>query len=152
MKIRKAAISDAKLLFLWANDSSVRQNAIDSKQIEWEKHLVWFKNKLESNHAFLFIAEIDENPIGQIRFDFENNKYVIDYSIAKDKRGKGYGFQVLKEGMHELKKHASHLCTFLAFVKPDNTASKRVFEKMGFSNNSIILIEQTELIVYELTT
>jgi UDP-2,4-diacetamido-2,4,6-trideoxy-beta-L-altropyranose hydrolase len=150
MKLRTATITDAKLLFNWANESSVRSNAINHNPIEWDDHLAWFQKKLQTNDSFIFIAEFDETPIGQIRFDLENNKYLIDYSISKDERGKGYGFLMLKEGINDMKNYIHHLSTFIAWVKPENAASKRVFEKLGFSNKSIMFKGETELIVYEL--
>jgi len=150
MKIRKATIADAKLLFDWANEFSVRSNAINTNPIVWDDHLAWFQKKLHAENSFIYIAEIDDTPIGQIRFDFENNKYLIDYSIAKDERGKGYGFLIVKEGINYMKKNISTLPTFISWVKLENNASKRVFEKLGFIIKSYMLKGETELIVYEL--
>jgi RimJ/RimL family protein N-acetyltransferase len=151
MRIRNATICDAKLLFDWANESSVRINAINTNPIVWVDHIAWLQNKLESKNSFLFIAEVDDIPIGQIRFDLEGNKYLIDFSVTINERGKGYGFLIVKESINEMKKRIHHLSTFIAWVKPENAASKSVFEKLGFSNKTSILKYQTELIVYELT-
>lgn len=151
MNIRKALISDAKLLFDWVNESNVRRNAINTNPIKWDDHLAWFQNKLHTENSFVLIAEINNQPIGQIRFDFENNKFLIDYSIAKNERGNGYGFLIVKEGINYMKKNISKVKTYIAWVKSENTASKRVFEKLGFYTKSSLYKEQTELIIYELS-
>ena len=151
MNIRKALISDAKLLFDWVNESNVRRNAINTNPIKWDDHLAWFQNKLQTQNSFVFIAEVNNQPIGQIRFDFENNKFLIDYSIAKNERGNGYGYTIVKEGINYLKKNISTLGTYIAWVKSENTASKRVFEKLGFYTKTSFYKGETELIVYELS-
>jgi RimJ/RimL family protein N-acetyltransferase len=151
VKLRKTTLSDAKLLFDWVNEYSVRNNAINTNQITWIDHLAWLQKKLASKITFLFIAEINDIPIGQIRFDLIDNKYIIDYSIARNERGKGYGLLIVKEAINEMKQHKQHACTFLAWVKSENAASRRVFEKLGFNNRHSILQSQTELSVYELT-
>lgn len=151
MNIRKALISDAKLLFDWVNESNVRRNAINTNPINWDDHLAWFQNKLHTEKTFVLIAEINNKPIGQIRFDFENNKFLIDYSIAKNERGNGYGYLIVKEGINYIKKNISALDTYIAWVRSENTASKRVFEKLGFYTKSSFYKGETELIVYELS-
>ena len=46
MKFRKAIEADIKVLFDWANDLDVRQNALNSQLITWEGHEKWFQNRL----------------------------------------------------------------------------------------------------------
>lgn len=150
MKLRYSTVKDVKLLFDWANEADVRSNAIDINQIDWDDHLAWFQKKLENKNSFILIAEIDNIPVGQIRFDLKSNNYLIDYSIEKDERGKGYGLLIVKEGINDMKKHINHLSKFIAWVKPENTASIKIFEKLGFSNKSSLFKGETELIVYEL--
>jgi len=150
MKLRKAIITDTELLFKWANESCVRNNALNTNQIDWDDHVVWFEKKLENKNSFIFIAEIDDTPIGQIRFDLENNKYLIDYSVTIDERGKGYGFQIVKEGIKYIKKHVNYMSKFISLVKPENTASIKIFEKLGISTKSSLFKGETELILYEL--
>ena len=149
MKLRKASFGDSKLLFDWANESGVRRNAINSNPIEWNDHQTWFHMKLQNEFSFIYIAEIEDIPRGQIRFDLENYISYIDYSIAVDERGKGYGVQILELGIFEMKKLIPNLSTFIACVKPDNIASKRVFEKLGFSIKSSLFEGEIQLTEYQ---
>jgi len=137
--LRKANKKDAELLFKWANDKAVRKNAINTEKINWENHLKWFKSKLQSNNAHLYILEKNKTPIGQIRIDKLNNYWIIDYSIDKNYRGLGYGKLIVKL-LINLNKDKS----FIAQVKKENIASISIFEKIGFlkkENNSNELIE-----------
>jgi RimJ/RimL family protein N-acetyltransferase len=146
--LRVAKITDEKILFDWANDTVVRNNAINKETIEWETHQKWFSKKLSSPDTIMLIAEIDNVPIGQIRFDYEMNRYLIDYSIGKAFRGKSFGYQIVKQGIEFVNK-VSKPKKFEAWVKPENIASKRVFEKMGFKFIYEFKIEEITLLVYQ---
>jgi len=121
-------MDDCRLLFDWANDEEVRANAIHMDQIRWEDHLVWFEKKIRSEQTKIFIMTVDKLPIGQIRYDLnENNEWIIDYSIATEHRGKGYGYYLLKETANKVKKSI-----LIALVKQANLPSQILFEKSGF--------------------
>lgn len=151
MELRYVTIDDEKLIYNWANDPEVRRNAINTEFIDWNRHQVWFQNKLNSENSKMYIAEINNQAVGQIRFDIEQNKYIIDYSISKYERGKGYGFLIVKEGINCIKNLTSCFNSFEANVKPDNDASKRVFDKLGFKTKSSVISCENELIVFQLS-
>ena len=138
--LRKATIDDAKLLFDWTNDDDVRATAVVKKKIEWDEHINWLTNKLQSNQSHIFILTDDKNEnIGVIRFDKNNDDFVISYSIDKLHRGKGMGYLILQLGIKELLQNESQ-CKFVASVQTDNIASNKIFEKLGFR------LERTEVI------
>ena len=131
--LRNAKLDDAKLIFDWANDLEVRSNAISKDPIVWENHLQWFQSKLNSNDTNIFVLEIENKPIGQIRLDKHNNFLEIDYSIDKNSRGLGYGKVIIAKAMKLFEQSS-----FKAIVKNKNTPSKKVFLSLGFvkDNNS----------------
>ena len=45
ISLRKATEADSKLYFHWANDPETRANSINTSEIEWKDHLIWFNNK-----------------------------------------------------------------------------------------------------------
>lgn len=151
MELRYVTIDDEKLIYNWANDPEVRRNAINTEFIDWNRHQVWFQNKLNAENSKMYIAEINNQAVGQIRFDIEQNKYIIDYSISAYERGKGYGFLIVKEGINCIKKLTSCINSFEANVKPDNGASKRVFDKLGFKTKSSKISCENGLIVFQLS-
>ena len=127
-KLIKLNKNHIQLLFKWVNDSSVRNNAINSEQILWENHVIWFSNKLKDENSKIFIFKHFKDSIGQIRLDKSSNNYwLITYSIGEKYRRMGYGTMIVKL---ILIKHETF--KFKAIVKSNNYASQRVFEKLGF--------------------
>lgn len=145
MKFRKAIQPDIKLLFDWANDLDVRQNAINTRLITWEGHQNWFQNRLESSTSKIFIFLIDDQPIGQVRFEFEKNQWLIDYSIDKLYRGKGLGKLMLKEILSYFKTSEP----IIAYVKIENIASAKIFNSLGFKKNEIVEINKNNYQIFE---
>ncbi len=145
MNFRLANEIDAKLLFDWANDSDVRNNAINTQLISWEGHLQWFKKRLDSSISKIFIFQINQQPIGQVRFEFENNAWQIDYSVDKLHRGKGIGKLMIKEILDYFKTNES----IVAYVKIDNIASAKIFDSLGFTKNKIVIINKINYQIYE---
>jgi RimJ/RimL family protein N-acetyltransferase len=127
LKLRKVSGKDKQLLFKWANEEGTRKNALNPKEILWEEHVTWFDAKIKSENTLLYIFEFENIPVGQIRYDRkENNIWDMDYSIAKEFRGKGYGKKMV---MLSLKKVPGII---RAIVKTENFPSKKVLEQIGF--------------------
>ena len=138
--LRKATIDDAQLLFDWTNDYEVRATAVIKKKIEWDEHVNWLTNKLQNNQSHIYILIDDNNEnIGVIRFDKNNDAFVISYSIDKLHRGKGMGYLILQFGIKKILKKEPQ-CKFVASVQTNNIASIKIFEKLGFR------LEKTEVV------
>lgn len=84
--LREAQIQDRDLLFQWANDALVRQNAFHTEQIPYEKHIKWYDNMMQNPFVYQYILCDGELPVGQLRLDIKKTTAVIDYSIAQNKR------------------------------------------------------------------
>ena len=136
MRIRKARLSDCKLYWKWANDPIVRANAFEARPIPWQTHIAWFKEKLEDHNSTLLLMEIENEPIGQVRFDHTTDGYFIDFSISSTHRNRGLGLVLLSSGINHLKN--SQQITFWGEVKKSNRASKAIFEKLEFERASPI--------------
>ena len=128
LTIRPALENDIELLYNWANDNLVRQNSINTAPIEWPEHKKWFSSRINDKNCKILIFENYYNPIGQIRFEFKNDAWEIDYSIDSCSRGMGLGKKLIELGVKEL----PEACKLKAIVKKENIASCRVFEKLGF--------------------
>lgn len=139
-KIRLVSVEDSKILFDWANDEDVRKNAFNTEKIKWENHQEWFGSKMEFSETIIFILEMNDVPVGQIRFDYDNvNKYwLLDYSIDKTQRGLGLGSLLINYSIKQVKGDIR------AFVKTENISSCKVFEK----NNFIIKTNMEGVIEY----
>jgi UDP-2,4-diacetamido-2,4,6-trideoxy-beta-L-altropyranose hydrolase len=134
IKLRPAGEEDCRLLWEWANDPVVRTYAFSSNPIPWEEHLQWFSQKLSDPQCYIFMAiDFQDRPIGQVRFDaLDEQRSEIDISIAADRRGLGYGKFLIEIASNELFYRTS-IRAIHAFIKPNNYASIRTFEKAKFN-------------------
>jgi UDP-2,4-diacetamido-2,4,6-trideoxy-beta-L-altropyranose hydrolase len=134
LRIRPASIGDCRCLWEWANDPDVRASAFNSDKIVWDEHILWFQEKLQDSNCRIFVAYNDfDEPIGQIRFErIGRSEADIDITIGNRSRGCGYARQLIELGAQQIFNdwHVEHLH---AFVKPENTISRRVFERSGFT-------------------
>lgn len=132
LRLRDIETTDMDLLFKWANDPTVRQNAFNTEPITYENHRAWFARMLADKDTEQYILCNGEIPLGQIRLNVEDDKAVIDYSIDKEWRGKGLGVRMVLMAEEELKNKKTDVIYSMAQVKYENTASARVFEKCGY--------------------
>lgn len=140
LQIRPVKGSDCELLFKWANDKLVRSNAINKELISWEDHLQWFSKCISSEVTKIFLMETNGISVGQVRFDKDNAGFwIIDYSVDPAHRSKGYGYLLLTYGMN---KFPAGERRFIGYVKSSNEASKKVFEKIGFKQSSLTIMEE----------
>jgi RimJ/RimL family protein N-acetyltransferase len=145
LSLRNATFDDMDLLFYWANDKTVRNNAFNSEPIPYENHVAWF-NKIMSDDTVIQLIMCDEdNPIGQIRLNIEEKKAYIDYSISPDKRGLGLGADMIKLLEGRLKVGGFTFKSLIGQVKYENIASAKTFEKCGF-----VRTDKAQYIEYEL--
>jgi RimJ/RimL family protein N-acetyltransferase len=70
-------------------------------------------------------------PVGQVRFDIENQEAIVSIGLASSLRGRGLGLAVLLKAT-ALFFENSKVKKIHAFIKPTNHASIRVFEAAGF--------------------
>ncbi|MBL7859877.1 MAG: UDP-2,4-diacetamido-2,4,6-trideoxy-beta-L-altropyranose hydrolase [Cyclobacteriaceae bacterium] len=135
LRLRLAMEQDARLIYDWATDVEARQYAYDKSEISWDNHLKWFAAKLESNKCNYYIAEIEEFPIGQIRFDFSDEEEgiaIISYLIDKSWRGKGLSVSLLTKSIQQLSV-AKRVKKIVGFVQNANIASIKAFTRAGFT-------------------
>lgn len=128
IELRRAEISDAKLIFSWANEEEVRKNSIQQGGIIWENHLVWFQRALDSFFCEIYILEKEGRTLGQIRIEYLKRYWEIDYSIDESYRGKGYGKLIVNQLLERFPDRR-----FKAKVKESNLISSTIFESLLFT-------------------
>lgn len=142
LRLRKVKAEDVRLVFDWANDPETRRNAFNPNEIPWESHVAWFNKRVDSPVCRIFILEQDNIAAGVIRFDKDDDDMLtISYSIDKNMRGKGLGKSIVVLGLEAVKGWGRSI---KALVKPDNPASIRVFESLGFSRVQNAALEYLE--------
>ena len=135
LTFRNATIDDLELFFKWVNDPAVRETAVNPKIISLEEHTIWFTKKIQDKSSLIYVFEKDKFPIGQVRFDKHNNTFLISYSITVDQRGNGYGSQILQQAIVNIYLNENNIYElFEGYVDINNSASRKIFESIGFLN------------------
>ena len=129
LDLRPATAGDSRLLFAWANDPLTRKMARNPKPIAWGDHEVWLGRKLASADCRIWIAEAGGAPVDQVRLDRRGDGAEIDYSVAADRRGEGWGTAILNALTAG---HAPGVAMAFGEARAENEASARAFLAAGF--------------------
>lgn len=132
LRLRKVTYEDEELLLRWANDPATRASSFETHHISDEEHHAWFTKMMDDPERIAFILMEDDAPVGQCRIDIEGESAEIDYSIAPDRRGMGYGKLIVALLLDEVHEHYPEISRLIAKVKPKNVASARCFTNNGF--------------------
>ena len=140
---RKAIESDLMLYFEWTNDETVRENSYKSEPISLENHSSWFKNKINDEECLMLVFENHINqPIGQVRIQKQDNKSaLIGISNDVNHRGKGYASKMIAiASEYFLNEYPDFHIN--AYIKLENTASEKAFQKAGFTTDTVTYYEE----------
>ena len=156
--LREAVPSDCRLLYDWRMDPVTRAGSFGHDTFPYEEHEKWFRKLMADPCRKQFIllrmpaagssaAELPvaaqtaadsteavlpaATPAAQLRLDLSGQKAEISYSVAASERGKGLGTLLIQMAVSHAR-NVSGIRTLTAEVLPDNTASRRIFEKCGF--------------------
>jgi len=140
LRLRRVQEKDCRQLWEWANDPEVRPASFATEPISWQRHLEWFNSRLRDPNAVMYLAvDSADIPAGQVRFQIDNTRAAVSISMAPPFRGKGYGKVVLAIATEDLF-HKTAVTQIDAYVKPNNTASLRLFTRSGYA------LERAEMI------
>lgn len=134
--LRDAKESDMDLLFQWVNDKDVRKNSFQTRDITYEEHKEWFMDVLQREDIRQYIYMQGKEPVGQIRICFRGEEAEISYSIAFRYRCMGYGKRMILAMGRKMKEEYPNVKRLVARVKPENTASRKVFLDCGYYEKS----------------
>lgn len=151
VRLRRATEADAEVIREWRNDPATRAMSIDQDPVPLPQHLAWFHRALEDPHRVLLIAEQEGTPVGMCRFDVAEDGAQAEVSInlAPERRGRGLGSAVLSGALRALVETGSGIRRVTAVIRPENVASVRLFESLGFVRVSDA---RADLLRYELGT
>ncbi len=134
--IRIASENDVHTTFDWASNKIVRKYAIQKDEIIFDHHKKWFLNKIISHDCIYFLAEVNNRPIGSIRFDInENREALLSFLLDPKFHGKGYGKKILEKGCEELLK-TRQIAKIEGVVSVENIPSLKTFKSLGFNQVS----------------
>ena len=149
ISVRKALESDVSLVFQWRNEPEIVALSDKQVNVSWNEHEVWFKKKINCILSDFLIIDVDQEPVGVIRFDpVENNATIYDVSIylMGRNKGKNIGSIAMKKAMHELV-NQRNICALHARIRCENRISIKFFESLGF--NFLHTDGNIDLYIYE---
>lgn len=130
---RNAEANDVELYFKWVNDSTVRQNSLNTEKINLQDHKAWFTIKINDPNVFMYLFLNEKNvPVGQVIIERKKNWASVSQSVERQQRGKKYSSEMLSKGTDEfLKKFPTD--TICSVVKTTNIASLKMSKNSGFT-------------------
>lgn len=140
--LRPFELGDVDDVFAYARDE------------EWSRYLRMLPRPYERIHAEQFIARqilldrvrhvawavvVEGRVVGGIglRFDFENRRAELGYSIARDEWGKGYCSEAAEAVIDAAFRTRADLIRVHARADARNGASQRVMEKVGMTKEGV---------------
>ena len=132
MKVRQAGKFDTEQFLAWRNDPLVVASSFTEGRIEMADHQRWYLQKLANANCGLYVVESEAEPVGQFRFDIDGPEATINYSLAAAFRGRGLATESMMRAIAAFHNDHAEVNHLVGFVKPDNVASCRVFEKLYF--------------------
>ena len=129
----KAGAEHLQITFEWASDATVRAYSFNQNPISFEEHQNWYLKKIEQPNCMYLLGKWKNDIVGSLRFDFTGTDALISYLVSPKYHGKGLGRILLAEGLEYLTQHNNTITTATGFVMPQNIASVKVFERLGFT-------------------
>jgi len=131
--LRRAGPGDAARLLEWRNDADVIRFSMTGRPVDAADHAAWFASALARPGVRLWIAEEGGTPVGQVRIDVKDGTGTVSIAVAPSHRGRGIGTSMLGAMVAEVEA-GSGVRTLRAVVHRDNIASRRAFERQGFTD------------------
>jgi UDP-2,4-diacetamido-2,4,6-trideoxy-beta-L-altropyranose hydrolase len=149
--LRPATSADSLLLWQWANDPPTRRDSFNSAKISWREHEDWLRDKLASTASRMWIMQIGNLPVGQIRYDriesCEGRSAEVSFTIAAGFRGIGLGTRLL-EMTAELAARELGVRWIKGISFIGNQASRRAFLRAGFEAVEQCIVGARECAVF----
>lgn len=108
--------------------------------VAYTDHIAWLEKTLENKDRHLYIGISQSENVGTIRADFDGTHYVLSWTVAPQKRGQGFGKELVGSVLTEFEG------PFMAQIKKDNAASVKIAEGLCFK----LQRKEDESLFYEL--
>lgn len=139
LQLRMAGPQDERRIWEWVNDPVMLGFAFQTHDpVPWENHRKWFAGTLAGQKRTQYVAEMsDGTPVGQMRFEPNKGEPVASVYLAEAFRGKGLAPGLIRAGTERFcaEKRAEMV---IAWIKPENEASRRAFLKAGYGEAALL--------------
>jgi L-amino acid N-acyltransferase YncA len=131
--LRRPCRQDCEEILRWRNDETTRSMSLETGIVALSTHRVWFENVLSDIRRHAFVATMEDQPVGWIRFDPMEGyrKFQVSISVSPDRRSLGIGNFLLSNGLRQLLETAE-VFEVHATVKKENKSSISLFKRKNF--------------------
>jgi RimJ/RimL family protein N-acetyltransferase len=132
--LRPGTWDDCRFVYETNAHPSVRANAVDTRAIAWSDHQEWYRSKLTDSRSRLWIIEERSRSVGVVRLDIQGDEGdvgLVTVALTPDERGRGVGSRAIQL-TGELAGSRMGVTSLVALVRPENGASVRAFERVGY--------------------
>jgi UDP-2,4-diacetamido-2,4,6-trideoxy-beta-L-altropyranose hydrolase len=137
IEIKQADKDDSINIYEWRNNKKIRDVSINSDPISWEEHQRWFDAVLTDKNRELVIGTTENQPVGVVRFDIENNVAEVSIYLVPDGGFAGQGRNLLMSAERWLNVNRPEIRRIRASVLAENDASKNLFLASSYHENKI---------------
>ncbi|MEX0716125.1 MAG: UDP-2,4-diacetamido-2,4,6-trideoxy-beta-L-altropyranose hydrolase [Planctomycetaceae bacterium] len=148
LDVRSAVAEDSRDVWECSNDLSARAVSINPAPIPWSDHENWYAARLRDSDCLFLVATANDGEfVGHCRCQLDDEAWVISISLRPGHRGKGYGVRLIRQTVERLfaQRSAESLD---AYIRLDNPASRKAFEKAGFESVGLKNIRGVEMAHY----
>ncbi|MBI5249433.1 MAG: GNAT family N-acetyltransferase [Desulfomonile tiedjei] len=133
-KLRYATPEDMDQVFRWRNDPWLISESPGLSTVDWEEHVSWFSEVLDTESHQLFIIESEDGTgMGSVRLDKAGkDRAIITIYLLQPYVGKGCGSIAIKEACNTGFGLWPWMESVHAYVRKDNKPSIMAFSKAGF--------------------
>ncbi len=145
--LRNAELQDCRDVWLWRNDPVTRKMSRNGCHVTWEAHQRWFASLIGDDGRWMLIGVAEQAKIGVVRFEPVadcDNCFEISINVNPVYRRQGVGQPLLLAAIEWFRSQTND-ATLIAEIKQGNSASMRIFERLGFAK----VADRTEFASYQ---
>ena len=137
LALRPARAADSDLLLGWTNQQRACGLGLSgSEPVERATHDAWFAERLSDPDCRIWIIEHVGKPAGMARLERETGSspetVTVSIFIAREARRLGIASAAIERALRDTVRERGAL-TAVARVRPENVASLRLFDSLGFT-------------------
>jgi len=133
IEVRRASHNDGIKVWPWRNHENTRKYIFNKSRLNFDEHIQWWNQSLADSNRLLLLGSLNNIDFSVIRFDFTDTENVVaSVYLNPIMAGKRLGRPVLIKSLAWLKDNYPELKTVVAEIIPENVASIRLFESVGF--------------------
>lgn len=138
LNLRAARPDDSHMVWLWRNDFGTRMFSQTTAPVPWPDHKIWWDKAINSPEQHILIAVAAGVPVAMVRFDrADASAFEVSVNLAPSARGSGLGGRILAQACSAFRAEREGV-RLLATIHPDNSASRSIFERVGFTRSGAL--------------